>query len=172
MSQPKSSTPLRTLPLPPHDTSEYKSRHRKSLSEVFDELKVSPPRTPACRFSRVSGGWQSDDSDSENDDIVGPPAEAKDDSDNSDNDDNPHKNLNWKSERLLSIDDKNDLENDIENDTPGEMRSRFEKRSLSSNSTTPRDSLRSSQQKNQNPLPPTPPDPTKTSPKACSPAPT
>ncbi|GMH91331.1 hypothetical protein TL16_g12026 [Triparma laevis f. inornata] len=85
-------------------------------------MKVSPPRTPACRFSRVSGGWQSDDSDSENDDTVGPPAEAKDDIDNSDNDDNPHKNLNWKSERLLSIDDENDLKNDIENDTPEESK--------------------------------------------------
>ena len=99
-AQPKSpsSTPPRSLPLPPDLHCEYKRRHRNSLSSCFEELKTTPPRTPACRFTRV-GGWDSG-SESEDDRIVSPPAEGKFD----DDDENDINELRWKSERILDLD--------------------------------------------------------------------
>ncbi|GMI02298.1 hypothetical protein TrVE_jg14137 [Triparma verrucosa] len=99
-AQPKSpsSTPPISLPLPPDLHCEYKRRHRNSLSSCFEELKTTPPRTPACRFTRV-GGWDSG-SESEDDRIVSPPAEGKFD----DDDENDINELGWKSERILDLD--------------------------------------------------------------------
>ena len=57
--------------------AEAKRDHRKSLSRVFEELKVLPPTTPTSRFGESVGHWVGDDDDI--DDELDCRAESKDD---------------------------------------------------------------------------------------------